>query len=94
MLKFPCLVASQCQCEKQRVGGGVAERDFCTHIGTIWRRTIVLVILSDFVKIIFVQLPDETRKVAVLEMFREDQLGEFFVLLVASVSCGNRGDQV
>ena len=73
MLKFPCLVASQCQCEKQRVGGGVAERDFCTHIGTIWRRTIVLIILSDFVKIIFVQLADKAGEIGVFEHSWQDR---------------------
>lgn len=59
-----------------------------TDVGTIWGGTVILVVLSDLVEIIFVQLSDKTRKVAVLEMFREDQLREFFVLLLVSVTWG------
>lgn len=36
--------------------------------------------MSDFVKVVFVQLPNKTGKIAVLEMFREDGLRELFVL--------------
>ena len=60
------------------------EREVGTDIGPIWRWTAILVVLSDLVEVIFIQLSDETRKVAVLEVFREDQLGEFFVLPLAS----------
>ena len=34
------------------------------------RRVSVLLVVSDFVEVILVQLPDEARKVAVLEVFR------------------------
>ena len=43
-------------------------RNQSTDVRTIWRGYVVLVILSDFVEIILVQLPDETGEVAVLEM--------------------------
>lgn len=39
-------------------------------------------------KVIFVQLSDETGKVAVLEVFREDELCEFLVLPLVSVTWG------
>jgi hypothetical protein len=51
-----------------------------TDIGTVWRGAIVLVVLADLVEVIFVQLADETGKVAVLEVFWEDQLGKLLVL--------------
>ena len=38
------------------------------YIRTIRRLPVLLVILANFVEIILVQLADETRKVAVLEM--------------------------
>lgn len=41
---------------------------------------ILLVILSDFVEIVLVQLADETGKVAVLEVSGQDCFGKFFAL--------------
>lgn len=36
--------------------------------------------MSDFVKVVLVQLSHETGKVAVFKVLREDMLGEFLVL--------------
>lgn len=80
MFKLPCLAGGQPQ--YARVWGTG------TDIGAIWRWAVVLVVLPDLVEVIFVQLPDKARKVAVLEVFWEDQLGEFLVLPLVSVSCG------
>lgn len=46
----------------------------------IRRLCVILVVLSDLVEIIFVQLPNETSKVAVFEVLRQDLFGEFLVL--------------
>jgi hypothetical protein len=59
-----------------------------THVGAIWGGTVILIVLSDLVKVIFVELSDETGKVAVLEVFREDELCEFLVLPLVSVTWG------
>lgn len=37
-----------------------------------------------FVKVVFVELPHETGKVAVLEMFRKDMFRELLILLIVS----------
>jgi hypothetical protein len=50
-----------------------------TYISSIWRLAALLV-MPDFVEIVLVQLTDETRKVAVLEVFWEDRLGELLIL--------------
>lgn len=57
-----------------------------TNIGAIRRRGMVLIVLSDFVEVVLVQLPDKTRKVAMLEMLRKDGLGELLVLQWRSAS--------
>ena len=41
--------------------------------------------MTDFVEIVFVQLPDETSKVAVFEMFGKYVFREFLVLLTVSI---------
>jgi hypothetical protein len=51
-----------------------------TNIGTVGRWSIVFIVLSDLVEVIFVQLSNEASKVAVLEMFRQNQFCEFFIL--------------
>lgn len=51
-----------------------------SYIRTIRRLSIFLVILANFVKVVFIQLPDETRKIAVLEMPGKNGLCEFFAL--------------
>ena len=43
-------------------------------------RTSVLVALSHLVEIILVELADEAREIAVLEMLGEDGLGELLIL--------------
>lgn len=74
VLKFPCLYAIIKTLSMISLRGSVA------YIGTVWGLPILLVILTNFVKIVLVQLADETCKVAVLEMSWEDSLGEFFAL--------------
>jgi hypothetical protein len=60
-----------------------------TDIGSIRRLSRLFVILAYFVKVILVQLSNETRKIAVFKVLREDGLGEFFALQSGpSVSCG------
>lgn len=51
-----------------------------TYTGTVWRMSTLLIVVSHFVKVVFIQLPDEARKVTVLEMFRKDGFGESFIL--------------
>ena len=51
-----------------------------TYAGAVWRLAVFLVIVADFVKIILVELANETGEVAVFEMFGQNVLGEFFVL--------------
>ena len=55
-------------------------RGSVAYIGTVWGLPILLVILTDFVEIVLVQLADETRKVAVFEMSWKDSFGKFFAL--------------
>ena len=74
VLKFPCLYAIIKTLSMIFLRGSVA------YIGTVWGLPILLVILTDFVKIVFVQLANETRKVAVFEMSWKDSFGEFFAL--------------
>ena len=50
-----------------------------TYVATI-RRFAVLLVVPDFVEVIFVELSDEAGKVAVLEVLRQNCLGEFLVL--------------
>jgi hypothetical protein len=52
----------------------------CTNAGTVLRLTILLVVVSHFVKVVFVQLAHETGEVAVLEMLGQNMFCEFFVL--------------
>lgn len=52
-----------------------------TYACAIWRLSRILIIVSNLVKVIFVQLSDETRKVAVFEVLGQDVLGKLFVLL-------------
>jgi hypothetical protein len=59
-----------------------------TNIRAIWRWSIVFVVLSDLVEVILVQLSDEASKIAMLEVFGEDQLGEFLVLHLMLLYCG------
>lgn len=44
------------------------------------RRCSILLILPDFVKVILVELADETRKIAVFKVFGKNSLGEFLIL--------------
>lgn len=51
---------------------------------------IFFVVVPDFMKIIFIQLPDEARKVAMLEVLRKDRLGEPLVLFQMSKHNSNQ----
>ena len=57
-----------------------------TYIWTIRRWSIVFVVLSDLVEVIFIQLSNEAGKVAVLKMFRENQFCELFILSSTLIS--------
>jgi hypothetical protein len=46
--------------------------------------------VTDFVEIVFVQLPDETSKVAVFEVFGKYVFGELLVLLNVSIPVAAR----
>src|SRR6478735_7087358 len=50
-----------------------------TYVGAVGRRATI-VCLSHFVKIILVQLSDETGHIAVLEVLGKDGTSKFFVL--------------
>ena len=52
-----------------------------THIVAVRRRCVVLVALSDLVKVVLVQLSNETCEIGVLEVLWKDMLGKPFVLL-------------
>jgi len=51
----------------------------CTYIPTVWRLAAFLIV-PHFVKVVLVQLSDETGEIAVFEVLGEDILCEFFVL--------------
>lgn len=51
-----------------------------THSRSVLRRPIILVIVSDLVKIILVELPHEAGEIAMFEMFGENGFGELLVL--------------
>lgn len=57
-----------------------------TYILTIWRLTILFIILANLVEIVFVELAHKTGKVAMLEVFRQDGFGEFLALATVSSS--------
>ena len=40
----------------------------------------LFIVVPDFVEVIFIELPNKAGKVAMLEVFREDGLGEAFIL--------------
>lgn len=53
--------------------------------------TILLVVVSHLVEVVFIQLAHKTGEVAVLEVLRQDVLGEFFVLrAVVNIHYWNR----
>jgi hypothetical protein len=57
-----------------------------TYSWAIWRCSIFFIVMSHFVKVIFVQLSHETGEVAMLEMFGEYRLGKAFILLRISAA--------
>ena len=67
-------------------GGPYYDIASITYTGPIRRLSAILVVVSHFVEVILVELPDEAREVAVLEMFRQDGLGEPFILRTRSIS--------
>ena len=52
-----------------------------TYSGTIRRGSTLLVVVSDFMEVVLVQLAHKAGEVAVLEMFGEYGFGESLVLL-------------
>ncbi len=61
------------------VMGGEPTREAWPYRCSI-RRLPIFFIMPHFVKIILVQLANETREVAMLEVFRQYRLGKLFVL--------------
>lgn len=59
-----------------------------TNIRAIRRLSCFLIILAHFVKVVLVELADETGKVAVFEVFWEDGFCEFFALSASSSVVG------
>ena len=55
-----------------------------TYPCAVRRCASFFVVVPDFVEVVFVQLPDEAREVAVLEVFRKDVFREFLVLFLRS----------
>ena len=51
-----------------------------THPCSVRTCAVVFIVQSYFVEIVLVELPHKTCEVAVLEVFREDVLGELLVL--------------
>ena len=47
---------------------------------TIWRMSALFIVVSHLVEVILVELANKTRKIAVLEMLREDGFCESFIL--------------
>ena len=71
MFEFPGLGCSaESSVRKRRVA----------HASAVWRLTSFFIVVPNFMEIILVQLSDEARKIAMLEMFRENGLGELLVL--------------
>lgn len=72
MSEFPCLARVRvCTCRDK------AEK---AYPWSIRRLAIVLVVLSDFVEVVLVQLSNETGKVAMFEMLGQNGFREPFVL--------------
>ena len=51
-----------------------------TYILPVWRLAVLLIVLTDLVEIIFVELAHEASKIAVLEVLRQDGLRKFLAL--------------
>ena len=62
-----------------------------TNIRPVRRLPCFFIVLAHFVKIVLVELADETGEVAVFEVFGEDGFGEFFALQ-HQVSCWSKID--
>ena len=77
-LKSGCLNshAYQASAKEQQVEGP----PLLTHPNTVRRMPALFGVLSDLVEVIFVELSDETGKIAVFEVFRQDGLGESLIL--------------
>jgi hypothetical protein len=54
-----------------------------THAWPVGRPSSILITMANFMKIIFIQLTNEARKVAMLEMFWKDVFRKFLVLRIA-----------
>lgn len=76
-LKSGCLNSQAC---KRRLNSCLGHQTLYTYTRAVWRLAILLIVVSHFMEVVFVQLPDEAGEIAVLEVFGEDMLGEFLVL--------------
>src|ERR1700749_1275931 len=56
-----------------------------THAWPVGRPSSILITMANFMKIIFIQLTNEAREVAMLEMFWKDVFRKFLVLRIASL---------
>lgn len=56
----------------------------CTYARAVRRLAVFLIVVPDLVKVVLVQLTDETGEVAMLEMLWQNVLCEFFVLIRVS----------
>lgn len=63
------------------------------YILSVRRLAVLLVILTDFVEIVFVQLAHETGEIAVFEMLGQDGLGELLALDLLSRVSQSRCDR-
>ena len=57
-----------------------AYRKQCSYSRPVWRPSPFFVVVSNLVEVVFVELTDETSKVAMFKVLRQDGLGELFVL--------------
>lgn len=73
VLKLPCL------CFYQLGHSGHVFKEGKYYRCAVWRLS-VLVIMPDFVEVVFIKLPYKAGKVAVLEVFGQNRLGEPFIL--------------
>jgi hypothetical protein len=80
MLEFPSLsIVSLGGCGRSRSLSCRASVE--TYPRPVRRLPVFFIVVSDFVEIVLVQLPDETRKVAVFEVLGQYMFGKLLVLL-------------
>ena len=78
ILKSGCLNSHACISWLVYVAVGC---DCLTYATSIRRCPALFIVMSNFVEVVFVQLPDKRREVTMFEMFRKNMFRELFVLL-------------